>query len=205
MKRFFLTAIPFLLLLANAFGVKSFESEILPILQAKCSKCHGKEKQNSELRLDTVEGIIKGGGSGEPLMVKGDAESSLIISFIKSDDADEKMPPEGEPQLTVEEQDLLVRWINEGAVMPLPDKTIELSTDHWSFQKVQRPEMPQTEKDWGTSAIDKFILEKLISNKLSPSKNSNPRKLIRRIYQIMHGLPPSEEMLKKHLQQMHFL
>ena len=83
-----------MLLLANAFGIKSFESEILPILQAKCSKCHGKEKQNSELRLDTVEGIIKGGGSGEPLMVKGDAESSLIISFIKSDDADEKMPPE---------------------------------------------------------------------------------------------------------------
>ena len=201
MKRFFLTAIPFLLLLANAFGVKSFESEILPILQAKCSKCHGKEKQNSELRLDTVEGIIKGGGSGEPLMVKGDAESSLIISFIKSDDADEKMPPEGEPQLTVEEQDLLVRWINEGAVMPLPDKTIELSTDHWSFQKVQRPEIPQTEEDWGTSAVDKFILQKLISKKLSPSKNSNPRKLIRRIYQIMHGLPPSEEMLKKHLQQ----
>jgi len=200
-KRFFLTAIPFLLLLANAFGVKSFESEILPILQAKCSKCHGKEKQNSELRLDTVEGIIKGGGSGEPLMVKGDAESSLIISFIKSDDADEKMPPEGEPQLTVEEQDLLVRWINEGAVMPLPDKTIELSTDHWSFQKVQRPEIPQTEEDWGTSAVDKFILQKLISKKLSPSKNSNPRKLIRRIYQIMHGLPPSEEMLKKHLQQ----
>ena len=201
MKRFFLTAIPFLLLLANAFGVKSFESEILPILQAKCSKCHGKEKQNSELRLDTVEGIIKGGGSGEPLMVKGDAESSLIISFIKSDDADEKMPPEGEPQLTVEEQDLLVRWINEGAVMPLPDKTVELSTDHWSFQKVQRPEIPQTEKDWGNSAVDKFILQKLISKKLSPSKNSNPRKLIRRIYQIMHGLPPSEEMLKKHLQQ----
>ena len=190
-----------MLLLANAFGVKSFESEILPILQAKCSKCHGKEKQNSELRLDTVEGIIKGGGSGEPLMVKGDAESSLIISFIKSDDADEKMPPEGEPQLTVEEQDLLVRWINEGAVMPLPDKTIELSTDHWSFQKVQRPEMPQTEEDWGISAVDKFILQKLISKKLSPSKNSNPRKLIRRIYQIMHGLPPSEEMLKKHLQQ----
>ena len=44
-------------------------------------------------------------------MVKGDAESSLIISLAKV--MDEKMPPKGEPQLTVEEQDLLVRWINE--------------------------------------------------------------------------------------------
>ena len=37
--------------------------------------------------------------------------------------------------------------------MPLPDKTIELSTDHWSFQKVQRPEIPQTEKDWGSQQL----------------------------------------------------
>ena len=196
MKRLFLTAILIFSLFVNAYGEVSFESEILPILQAKCSKCHGEEKQNSDLRLDTTEGIIKGGGSGEPLMVKGDAEASLFINFINSDDPDEKMPPEGEQQLTIKEKNLLSRWVNEGASMPLPEKALKVSTDHWSFQKVQRPDIPQTKKKWGATAIDNFVLQKMISKGLGPSIESNPQKLIRRIYQIMHGIPPSEEKLK---------
>ena len=202
MKRLFLTAILIFSLFVKAYGEVSFESEILPILQAKCSKCHGEEKQNSDLRLDTTEGIIKGGGSGEPLMVKGDAEASLIINFINSDDPDEKMPPEGEQQLTIKEKNLLSRWVNEGASMPLPEKALKVSTDHWSFQKVQRPDIPQTKKKWGATAIDNFVLQKMISKGLGPSIESNPQKLIRRIYQIMHGIPPSEEKLKKHLGQL---
>ena len=101
MKRLLLTAILIFSRFVNAYGEVRFESEILPILQAKCSKCHGEEKQNSDLRLDTTEGIIKGGGSGEPLTVKGDAEASLIINFINSDDPDEKMPPVGKQQFTI--------------------------------------------------------------------------------------------------------
>ena len=42
----------------------------------------------------------------------------------------------------------------------------------------------------------------MISKGLGPSIESNPQKLIRRIYQIMHGIPPSEEKLKKHLGQL---
>ena len=201
MKRFFLTAIPFLLLLANAFGVKSFDSEILPILQAKCSKCHGKDKQKSDLRLDNVEGIISGGSSGEPLLVKGDPASSLIINRIKSEDPDEKMPPEGKPDLTAEERLLVERWIQEGAEMPEPEKAIELTTDHWSFQRVISPEIPENKSEWGNNEIDNFVLSKMASKKLSPSSNAEPRNLIRRIYQVMHGVPPSKEMLTRHLKQ----
>ena len=201
MKRFILTAIPIFFVLGHVLGSVKFESEILPILQEKCFNCHGETKQKSDLRLDNVEGIIRGGSSGEPLLVKGDPASSLIINRIKSEDPDEKMPPEGKPDLTAEERLLVERWIQEGAEMPEPEKAIELTTDHWSFQRVISPEIPENKSEWGNNEIDNFVLSKMASKKLSPSSDAEPRNLIRRIYQVMHGVPPSKEMLTRHLKQ----
>ena len=201
MKRFILTATPIFFVLGHVLGSVKFESEILPILQEKCFNCHGETKQKSDLRLDNVEGIISGGSSGEPLLVKGDPASSLIINRIKSEDPDEKMPPEGKPDLTAEERLLVERWIQEGAEMPEPEKAIELTTDHWSFQRVISPEIPENKSEWGNNEIDNFVLSKMASKKLSPSSNAESRNLIRRIYQVMHGVPPSKEMLTRHLKQ----
>ena len=200
-KRVILTAIHFLFLASSASGSAKFEDQILPILETKCFKCHGQDKQKSDLRLDSVAGINKGGSSGEPLFVRGNSGDSLITHLINSDDLEERMPPEGEPELTAGERALIKEWIDAGAQMPLPSKVIELSTDHWSFQPVQRPNIPEVKGDWGNNEIDSFILEKILSKKLSPSSVSDPRKLIRRIYQVMHGLPPSEDMIGKHLKQ----
>ncbi|MDG1854348.1 MAG: DUF1553 domain-containing protein [Verrucomicrobiales bacterium] len=201
MKKVILTAIHFLFLASSASGSAKFEDQILPILETKCFKCHGQDKQKSDLRLDSVAGINKGGSSGEPLFVRGNSGDSLITHLINSDDLEERMPPEGEPELTAGERALITEWIDAGAQMPLPSKVIELSTDHWSFQPVQRPNIPEVKGDWGNNEIDSFILEKILSKKLSPSSVSDPRKLIRRIYQVMHGLPPSEDMIGKHLKQ----
>jgi len=200
-KRVILTAISFLSLASIVSGSAKFESQILPLLEKKCFKCHGQDKQKSDLRLDSVAGINKGGSSGEPLFVRGNSSQSLIIHLINSDDLEERMPPEGEPELTIEERELIKEWIDAGAQMPLPSKVVKLSTDHWSFQSVKRPQTPEIKSDWGNNEIDRFILEKMLSKKLSPSSVSEPRKLIRRIYQVMHGLPPSEELIGKHLKQ----
>ena len=139
MKRFILTAIHFLFVVSSASGSVKFEAQILPILEKKCFKCHGQDKQKSDLRLDSVAGINKGGSSGEPLFVRGNSAQSLIIHLINSDDLEERMPPEGETELTVGERDLIKEWIDTGAQMPLAPNVIEISTDHWSFQPVQRP------------------------------------------------------------------
>jgi hypothetical protein len=182
-------------------GSAKFESQILPILETKCFKCHGQDKQKSDLRLDSVTGINKGGNSGEPLFVRGNSSKSLIAHLINSDDLEERMPPEGETELTIEERALISEWIDAGAQMPLPEKVIELSTDHWSFQPVQRPKIPELKGGWANNEIDSFILEKMLSKDLSPSTISEPRKLIRRIYQVMHGLPPSDDMIRRHLKK----
>src|SRR5690606_17115588 len=92
-----------------------FDHVIQPILENKCIGCHKASKHKGELRLDQVEHMLKGGETG-PALVPGDLENSLIAHRISLPEEDEDhMPPEGKPQLTQEEKDLITTWISSGA------------------------------------------------------------------------------------------
>src|SRR5712671_6291461 len=54
-----------------------FESWVRPVLAANCYDCHADEKMGG-LRLDSRDGLLKGGNSG-PAIVPGDPEKSLLI------------------------------------------------------------------------------------------------------------------------------
>src|SRR5215475_5622105 len=69
-----------------------FEQKIRPVLVDACQKCHGPEKANGKLRLDTKAAVLKGGLSG-PSIVPGKAKESLLLKAIRHEDADLKMPP----------------------------------------------------------------------------------------------------------------
>ena len=59
--------IPYFLLMAStSFAAVDFETQIKPIFDEHCIKCHGPEKQKSDLRLDSRASILKGGDLGEP-------------------------------------------------------------------------------------------------------------------------------------------
>src|SRR6267378_6318346 len=86
--------------LASAAEFKSedyefFEKKIRPVLVEHCYKCHSasSEKLKGELFLDTKEGMLKGGESGKPAVVSGDAERSLLIEAIRYGNDDLQMPP----------------------------------------------------------------------------------------------------------------
>src|SRR6266567_2884886 len=51
----------------------SFSKEIRPILEASCTKCHGRGRNKGDLRLDTLETFVKGGESGAAV-VSGKSE-----------------------------------------------------------------------------------------------------------------------------------
>src|SRR4051812_22123417 len=74
--------------------VEFFENKIRPIFAEHCYKCHsdGAEKVKGGLRLDTPEGVLKGGSSG-PLLVSGDVDGSLLIKAVRYTDPDLQMPP----------------------------------------------------------------------------------------------------------------
>lgn len=93
-----------------------FTNVIMPILEAKCTKCHGADKGKGKLRMHTFADIMKGGSDGANTVVVGKPDDSLAIKrIVLANDDDEHMPPSDEPQITKEELAILKWWIQEGA------------------------------------------------------------------------------------------
>ena len=175
----------------GAVGAVDFSGEIQPIFARHCHKCHGEDKQKGALRLDSVAGVRKGGDSGEPLFIAGRAAGSHLYQLVSSMDAEERMPPEGRDPLTAPELGLIKAWIDEGAGLPGGNVREAVTTDHWSFQDVLKGKPPLNEGQWGSGAIDSFILAAMANKKLSPSSRAERHVLIRRLHLVLHGLPPN--------------
>ena len=165
-----------------------FYEKILPIFQTHCLECHGADEQESQLRLDSRRSLLQGGDSGEPAVVPGKPEQSFLLHVITVEDEDLSMPPDG-GRLTLEQQTLIRKWIESGAAMPqLVDDPIK-GANHWSFQPVTRPKVSKVD-GITLHPIDALISRKLEQNDLTLSPRADRRTRIRRLYLVMHGLPP---------------
>ncbi|MFO0878165.1 MAG: PSD1 and planctomycete cytochrome C domain-containing protein [Gemmataceae bacterium] len=91
-----------------------FEKKVRPLLLSQCISCHGPEKVRGGLRLDSADGVAKGGDSG-PVVRPGKPEESLLIRAVQHD-GDLKMPPKG--KLKDQEVRDLVVWVRAGATWP---------------------------------------------------------------------------------------
>src|SRR5678809_124870 len=90
-----------------------FASEIKPILESSCIKCHARGRNKGGLRLDTRETLLKGGDSG-PAIVPGKSTESYLIELVAGVDPDNVMPQKGK-RLTPEQIGVLRAWIDQGA------------------------------------------------------------------------------------------
>ena len=88
----------------------SFANEILPIIQSRCINCHGGDRIEEGLSMNSHAEIMAGSENGA-ILVPGDAASSLIIEMVASGD----MPKRG-PKLTPPQVQLIADWINQGAL-----------------------------------------------------------------------------------------
>ncbi len=93
-----------------------FHDKVLPILRSECFRCHD-EKDKGGLSLSTRELAIGGGFSGEPAIEPGDPHASAMMTRIRSQDAETRMPPTGDP-LSPEQIEILEKWITAGAKWP---------------------------------------------------------------------------------------
>ena len=102
----------------NGVG-NSLWSEVWPILEARCIKCHGPDKDKGDLRVDDRDSLLIGGDTEEPALVPGDPAASYLIRVILlPQDHEEVMPPKGKGQVTAEEVTKLINWIQGGGEMP---------------------------------------------------------------------------------------
>jgi mono/diheme cytochrome c family protein len=93
-----------------ATGVVSYANQIMPILEARCIKCHGVETKKEGLDMRTYDDLIAGSFNG-PVLTPGDAGNSLLVQLIERG----KMPNRG-PKVTPEELQNIIDWINQGAL-----------------------------------------------------------------------------------------
>ncbi|MBW8864289.1 MAG: hypothetical protein JF609_05075 [Verrucomicrobia bacterium] len=70
----------------------TFEKDIAPIFKESCLRCHGAERPRAQLRLDTLEGVLKGSKDG-PVLKAGDSASSLLVKSVSQLDPKIAMPP----------------------------------------------------------------------------------------------------------------
>jgi mono/diheme cytochrome c family protein len=97
----------------------TYHSDIQPIFEKSCVKCHGAEKPKGKLRLDSLEGALKGGEDGKVVTPGKSTESMLMLNIAHLGDPDDYMPPPknkaGILPLTKEEIGLIRAWIDQGA------------------------------------------------------------------------------------------
>jgi Protein of unknown function (DUF1553)/Protein of unknown function (DUF1549)/Planctomycete cytochrome C/F5/8 type C domain len=183
-----------------AFADVNFESDVLPILKEHCIDCHGSQVQESKLRLDTLLNALRGGDSGEPVISPGNSARSHLIERITNTNAQLRMPPDADPlpQVAI---DVLRAWIDNESLWS--DARQELSnkkSDHWSFQPLKRPTVPQVSGVSLHNPIDGFIQSRLSEVTLALSPLADKRRLIRRLYLVMHGLPPTTKEVEQFIQ-----
>jgi hypothetical protein len=104
---------------ATKAGV-TYAADIKPILDNSCAKCHSGDKPKGHLKLNSLEGALKGGKDGK-VIVAGDSAKSLLIkavAHLSKDDMDWMPPLHNRANigpLTPEQIGLLRAWIDQGA------------------------------------------------------------------------------------------
>lgn len=177
-----------------------FTSDVLPILKSRCAECHAKDDPEADFHVLSRRSLLRGGESGEPAIVPSRSADSFLIKVVAGLDPHVKMPPDG-PRLTSQQISILRGWIDQGLKMPGSDTADDVSkSDHWSFQPVGNPQPPQIDDRFAASAIDAFVLEKLKEQKLAPSPQADRRTLIRRLFLVVLGLPPTPEQVDAFVQ-----
>ena len=200
---------------------QEFAVQVLPLLKTKCFGCHGDDPEGDlkgNLDVRNRAALLRGGESGEPSIVPGMAEKSLLVKAILWEDLE--MPPKENDRLTVDQITSIRRWIAAGA--PWPDEKIirryqeedrqRASTESvrvitsggtteewtnrpykrenlWAFRPIQVSEPPSG----ANHPIDAFLQQRLAEKGLAAAGPADRVTLIRRATYDLTGLPPSPQ------------
>ncbi|MEW6160433.1 MAG: PSD1 and planctomycete cytochrome C domain-containing protein [Verrucomicrobiota bacterium] len=193
-----------------AKGLEQFQSQVAPLFNQHCVRCHGGEKTKGDFDLTTREGLLKGGAEGLAI-APFNAKASRLCKLIRHEE--EPHMPQKADKLSADAIAIIAAWIDNGApydkplvenskTKPKSDVT-DLDRQFWSFQPLQRTEPPKLKsarhERWCRTPIDRFIMARLEQNGLEPNPPLDRRKLVRRVAFDLTGLPPTPEEVEAFL------
>jgi len=174
-----------------------FEKAVLPLLQAKCVRCHGGDKVKADLDVRSKAALVRGGETG-PAVVPGSPEKSLLWVKIAAD----KMPP-GKDKLSQADKTIVRAWIEAGArddgTAVTKDDATDKQVTHadrqfWAFRPPVRPAVPRVKAtERVRNPIDAFVLAALEKQGLTLAPEADRLTLLRRATFDLTGLPPTPE------------
>ena len=186
----------------DAAQVEFFEKNVRPVLVDRCYSCHSAAaaKLKGGLRLDSLEGALKGGDSG-PALVPGRPDKSPLVEAVTYKNVEFKMPPKGRlPEKQIAD---LIEWVrrgatwpkatvSSGAVKPTEFNLEQRKAEQWSWKPLHRTDPPAV-KDASAvrRPLDRYLIAKLEEKGLPPAAPADPRTLLRRLSFDLVGLPPS--------------
>jgi hypothetical protein len=142
--------------------------------------------------------LLRGGDDGL-VIAPGKSSESPLINRVSGVDPEKVMPPKGD-RLTIEQIDLLRKWIDLGVPWPEIAKTDKVQptvSDHWAFQTAKLPPIPAVKnRGWARNPIDHFVLAQLEEKGLAAAPEADRRTLVRRLSFDLLGLPPAPEVVE---------
>src|SRR5438876_2689899 len=99
----------------------TYQDQILPLIEANCSKCHNADKKKADLELTSYQGALKGSGSGV-VLASGNLDGSKLWKAVTH--AEEPNMPPNRPKLADKELDLIKKWITGGLLENAAGKAI---------------------------------------------------------------------------------
>lgn len=180
-----------------------FASQIAPILESHCVRCHSPGNPKGDLSLATAADLRE-----NEYIVPGEPDSSYLLDLLIADgDQPPAMPKEGAP-LADDELALIRRWIARGAQWPedvIVRERSKADSSWWSLQPLQAPTVRTQNGTVDGSAspanvIDGLVLRRLREVGLEPNPAADRRTLIRRATYDLWGLPPTPEAVEEFVQ-----
>src|SRR5262249_53683932 len=161
-----------------------FAHDIVPLLRARCAKCHTNGEYKCSFSLDTREAILRKQGA-----VPGDTQPIELYKRVISDDPKERMPSKGEP-LTAKEIALLRAWIDEG--LKWEDGFTFKANVYVAPLKPRRPTLPPA-RAGRDHPIDRIVDAYLAANKVETPAPLDDVAFVRRLYLDVLGVLPAPE------------
>ena len=204
-----------------------FAHKIKPLFKAKCMACHGEgpnKKIKGDLDMRSLEGLIRGGESGAPSIVVGNASKSplyLAITRLHEDDWS-AMPPKENDRLNEVQIGYVRDWINGGAAWPSDNRMAQIleSPDPWDqgggirvktsggLDTIWNNRKYEADKLWAYQSLANvevpnevnpidYLIERSLPEGLPISPQAEPVTLIRRVTFGLTGLPPTPTEIKE--------
>jgi uncharacterized membrane protein len=106
-----------------------FTDLVAPVLASNCVSCHGPVKVEGGLRLDSADGVSKGGDDGKVVTAGRAASSELVRRIFLPESHEDAMPPKGHRTLSPADAALVRWWVDAGARFDLTLEEAEIAPE----------------------------------------------------------------------------